>query len=178
MNIEENWQKALKHTELIRSRVMPLSTFESTPLPYIFLAESAVNAGDTIVRQGEVAVDKPSILLPENLPQFEGFEFDNESSLRHDFITTFLLMRGIKFPSLKYHNKTEILDLYEGHIGKAAAYWNDKLTRMEDVRTGLLRGPEDCWQFSLLILVAHQIVRQADGDIRKLMEKFRDENKL
>ena len=82
-------------------------------------------------------------------------------------------MRGIKFPSLKYHNTTEALDLYEGHASKAAAYWQDKLTKMEDVNTGLVRGPEDGWQFSLLILVAHQILRQADGDIRKLMEKYR-----
>ena len=170
MDLSTTWQKALKQTRLIRARVFPLSTSESTPLPYIFLGESAVNRGDTVVRKGEVLVEKPAIVLPENAPQFEGFEFDGESGMNHDFVTTFLFMRGIKFPSLKYQNQTEALELYEGHTEKAADYWNDKLAKMEDVKTGLVLGPEDCWQFSLLILVANQVLRQADGDIRKLLK--------
>ncbi len=173
MDIEANWQNALKHTDVVRARVLPLSTQDNTLLPYIFLAESSLNRGDTVVRKGEVTVEKPAIILPENLPQFEGFEFDRESALRHDFITAFLMVRGIRFPSLRYQNKIESLDVFEGHVTKASDYWNEKLRGMEDVRTGLVRGPEDCWQFSILILIAHQILRQADGDIRKLMEKYR-----
>lgn len=175
MNLEEQWQKALKATELVRARVLPLSTFETTPLPYVFLGASGLNPADTVVRKGEIAVEKPAIVLPENFPQFEGFEFGGAAGAGHDFVTTFLLLRGIKFPSFKYHNTTETLDVYEGHISKAADYWKDKLSKMEDVRTGLVCGPEDAWQFSLLILVAHQVLRQADGDIRKLMEKYRSE---
>ena len=49
---------------------------------------------------------------------------------------------------------------------------------MEDVRTGLVCGPEESWQFSILILVAHQISRQADGDIRKLIDKYREEKEI
>lgn len=176
MDIESGWQKALEQTEVVRSRVLPLSSHENTPLPYIFLGQSSLHPGDTIVRKGEVVVEKPSIILPENLPQFEGFEFDQESSVRHDFITTFLMVRGIRFPSLRYQNKTETLDIFEGHVSRAETCWRDKLSSAEDVRTGLVRGPEDCWQFSILILIAHQVLRQADGDIRKLMEKYRRES--
>jgi len=175
MDIESEWKKALKQTDVIRSRVMPLATHENTLLPYIFLAESALNRGDTLVRKGEITVEKPAIILPENLPQFEGFEFEQESPLRHDFITAFFMVRGIRFPSLRYQNKTESLDVFEGPVQKASDYWADKLGAMEDVRTGLVRGPEESWQFSILILVAHQVSRQADGDIRKLMERYRDE---
>lgn len=174
MDIESEWQKALKQSRVIRSRVMPLATHENTLLPYVFLAESALNRGDTVVRKGEITVEKPAIILPENLPQFEGFEFERESPVRHDFITTFLMVRGIRFPSFRYQNKTESLDVFEGPIQKASDYWDDKLRAMEDVRTGLVCGSEECWQFSILILVAHQISRQADGDIRKLIDKYRD----
>ncbi|MBI4711459.1 MAG: hypothetical protein HY767_03240, partial [Candidatus Omnitrophica bacterium] len=94
MYIHDYWEKALKSTEIIRPRVQPLQTFEATQIPYVFLAESAVNQGDTVVRKGEVTVDKPSIILPPNLPQFEGFEFDKEFSGVEDYLTTFLFVRG------------------------------------------------------------------------------------
>jgi len=64
MGIHESWEKALKMTEIVRPRVQPLATFEATQIPYIFLAESLVNHGDTVIRKGEITIDKPSIILP------------------------------------------------------------------------------------------------------------------
>ncbi len=58
MDIEKTWEKALKYTEIIRPRVEPLNTFRTTHLPYIFLTESSVNVGDSVVRKGEVLVEK------------------------------------------------------------------------------------------------------------------------
>jgi hypothetical protein len=57
MNIQEGWEKALKTTQIIRARAQSLETYSATQLPYIFLAESAVNSGDTVVRRGEVMVE-------------------------------------------------------------------------------------------------------------------------
>jgi len=175
MDIQDFWEKALKDTEIIRSRVQPLAVFGATRLPYIFLAESAVNAGDTVVRKGEVVVDKPSLILPSNLPQFEGFEPESEKTpaLNPDFLATYLFVRGIRFPSLKYENRTHALDLREGRLAEAIRYYAHELEKAENVSTGLVIGPEDCWQFSLLIFIANQVVRQADGDIRKLLDDFK-----
>ena len=47
MNIYELWEKALKHTEIIRPRILPLLTYARTELSYIFLAESVVNMNIT-----------------------------------------------------------------------------------------------------------------------------------
>ncbi len=174
MNLDEAWQNALRHTEILRARVRALETFEVTRLPYVLLASSVVNRGDTVVRKGEILVEKPAIILPENVPQFGGFEWD-DSSVRHDFMTTYLMVRGIRFPSLKYQNKTGSLDIFEGSLEKASAVYRDRLAQADDVATGLVTGPDACWQFSILILIAHQIFRQADGDILKLMEKYRRE---
>ena len=58
MDIDAIWSKALKQTEVIRSRIEDLQTFETTPLPYVFLAESSLNAGDTVVRMGQVLVER------------------------------------------------------------------------------------------------------------------------
>lgn len=175
MNIQDGWEKALKHTKIIRPRPKDLLTFESTEVPYIFLSESSVNLGDTVVRKGHVTVEKPAIILPSNMPQFDGFDFEKEFRSGQDMLLNFLLVRGISFPSLKYNNKTHSIDVYEGHLEKAIGYYSDKLQQGEDVTNGLVTGPEDSWQFSILIFIATQIVRSADTDIKRLLEKFREE---
>ena len=114
MDIEETWERALKHTEIIRPRVKPLDTFKTTQLPYIFLAESSVNLGDCVVRMGEVMVEKPSIFLPPGSAQLDGFDFRDVSRKQQEMITNFFLVRGIEFPSFKYNNKTYSLDIFEG----------------------------------------------------------------
>ncbi|MBU9888903.1 MAG: hypothetical protein KTQ49_03410 [Candidatus Omnitrophica bacterium] len=174
MDIHEPWEKALKHTEIVRPRVQPLQTFETTEIPYIFLAESLADAGSTMVRKGSVAVDKPSIVLPPHLPQFEGFDFEKQFSGATDYLTTFLLVRGIRFPSLKYENKIASSEVLKEKLARAADAFLQTLQREENVSTGLVIGPEDCWPFSILIFVCGQIVRSADGDIRRIFDRHRD----
>ena len=173
MDIHASWSKALKQTEIIRFRLQPLHTFEATHLPYVFLAESSVNLGDTVVRKGEVMVDKPSIVLPSDLPQLEGFDFEQESKLNQDLLTTFLLVRGVRFPSFKYQNKTQSLDLFEGRLKAAIDRYGREFHQEENISTGLIVGPEDCWQFSVMIFICMQVQRSADSDIRKLMDDYR-----
>jgi len=166
MDIIERWERALKNTEIIRTRVRLLETFISTETPYIFLAESTLNIGDTIVRKGKVLVEKPTIILPGNLPQFQGFEFEDLPDIDSSKVADFLLIRGVRFPSLKYNNQTSAVDIYEGSLKKAIEYYKGKLQRAEDVHTGLITGPEDCWQFSTLIFIGTMVSRSAEADIR------------
>jgi len=172
MNIVELWEKALKKTEILRFRMHPLHAYETTEIPYIFLAESAVNPGDSVIRKGSVFVDKPSIVMPENLPHFEGFEFDEDLDVSDNSVINFFLVRGVKFPSFRYNNKTQSLDIYEGKLKSAISSYKDKLQRQEEVHTGLIIGPEDCWQFSVLIYVCATIARSADSDIKRLLDDF------
>ncbi|MBU3911231.1 MAG: hypothetical protein KKD90_01455 [Candidatus Omnitrophica bacterium] len=173
MNIQDSWEKALKHTKVVRPRAQELQTFSDTELSYIFLAEALVNAGDTIVRKGQVMVEKPAIILPPNLPQFDGFDFEKEFHINQDMVTNFFLIRGVSFPSMKYNNKTDSLKIYDGHVEKAIGYYSDMLERREDVNAGLIVGPEDCWQFSVLIFICTQVARSSNSDIRRIIERFR-----
>src|SRR6185436_16100318 len=132
---------------------------EQTHVPYTFLAQSSVNRGDTVVRKGEVIVEKPSIVLPFNMPQFDGFDFEEEMHLDEDLMKTFFLVRGIQFPSFKYNNKTSSIDIHEGKLPAAVDFYSKKLAQEEDVRSGLVIGPEDCWQFSVIIFVCGQVSR-------------------
>ena len=173
MDIQELWDRALKGTELLRLRLQDLATFETTAVPYVLLAESSLNQGDTIVRKGQVLIERPSIVLPHFSPQFEGFEFDKELHLGEDALTTFLLMRGIHFPSLRYRHAMSSLDVSEQSLQKTINHYVDELTRAEDIKTGLVIGPEDVWQFSLLILVGALVIRSAQGDLRRILEAWR-----
>lgn len=178
MHLEEKWKKAVKQTEVIRYRISPIETFKVTEIPYIFLAESAVNMGDTVVRRGNVSVHEASIFLPRNYPIFEGFEFEKDLEADKDSIRMFLLLRGISFPSLKYDNVTSQLDIYEGPLEKAAKDFTDRLEREEDVRTGLIVGAEDCWQFSVLIFVGAIVQKSAARDANTLLDDLRQRGHL
>jgi hypothetical protein len=173
MDLHDAWSKALKNTEIVRARVSALQTFQVTNVPYILLSESQINVGDTVVRRGEVMVDKPSLILPPNIPQLEGFEFKDEHSFDEQAMINFLLIRGISLPSLKYNNKTFNLDVFEGNLGRAVKHYQEELQRQENVASGLLIGPEDVWQLSLLIFICSQIARNTDSDIKKLIEDYK-----
>ena len=175
MDIEKTWERALKYTEIIRPRVKPLDTSKTTHLPYIFLAESSINLGDCVVRKGEVLVEKPLILLPPGLPQLDGFDFRDASRQQEEMITNFFLVRGIEFPSLKYNNKTYSLDIFEGRLSRAIKEYTQELQKEENVTSGLIIGPEDCWQFSVLIFICTQILRSADNDIKSFMNRWNRE---
>jgi hypothetical protein len=172
MDIQESFEKALKETEIIRSRVLSLQTFSDTHVPYILLSASSINHGDTVVRKGEVVVQKPSLILPPNIPQFEGFDIQEEVNMDSDSMINYLLVRGIALPSMKYNNKTSSLDVFEGKLDEAIKHYGNHLQAQENTSTGLLIGPEDVWPFSLLIFICGQIARNSSTDIRKLLEQW------
>lgn len=177
MELNEAWEKALSNTEIIRTRIQGLMTFADTHVPYILLSESSLHLGDTLVRKGEVMVEKPALFLPPNIPQFQGFDFGKESGLDKDAVINFLLIRGVTIPSLKYNNKTHALNIYEGRLKDAIAHYAEELQRTEDVHTGLIIGPEDCWQFSMLIFICAQAAKNVDTDIRRIIEEYKKRNR-
>jgi hypothetical protein len=172
-DLQELWDKARRRTEIIRMRLQDLATFDKTVVPYCFLAESSVNRGDTIMRRGSVLIERPGIILPSLSPQFEGFPFDPDLHLGEDALSTFLLIRGIQFPSLKYRHELSALDVLERSLQQALDEQRDRLAAAEDVATGLVVGPEDAWQFSVLLLVGALVVRSAEGDLRRILENWR-----
>ena len=167
------WERARKKTEIVRLRLQDLATFDATAVPYIFLAESSLNQGDTVVRRGHVLIERPSIVLPGLSPQFQGFDFDADFHVSDETVATFLLVRGIQFPSLKYRHEISSLDVYEDSLQKTVDHFNRQLAAAEDIATGLVLGPEDAWQFSVLLLLGALVIRSAEGDLRRILEDWR-----
>ncbi len=172
MDLQSQWERALRETEIIRTRVVPLSSLQATRIPYRCLAESSLNTGDTVVRTGQVVVTKPFIAVPEASPFFEGFSMDEREPVDPDFLINFLLVRGVSFPSLRYRHERSKLEVREGSLSDAVQHYRRQLEEREDVVCGLLVGPEDLWQWSVLIFVATLIGRSASDDLRRLLGHF------
>jgi len=173
MDIEQLWEKAYKKTEVIRGRIKTLPTFKHARVPYVFLGESSVNEGHTVVRNGKIIIEKPMILLPEDLPQFDGFDFEEELDIEQGALQMFFLMRGIRFPSLKYNNSMDTLNLEELSLSKSADKYKKLFEKQENVNTAIIIGPEECWQFSILIYMASLVGRCVKNDISNFMDRFR-----
>lgn len=173
MDFQSAWEEALKGTEIVRTRVSPLKTFEDTRVPYIFLSPSLINDGDTVVRKGEVLVRRPSLILPPNIPRFEGFEFDQEEGTDQSSVASFLLVRGISVPSLTYNHTTYSLDVFEGGLSRAIPFFANQMEREENVVCGLITGHEQVWQFSVLIFICSQVARNVEVDLKRLMDDHR-----
>ncbi len=107
MNLREKWDKAVSQTDVVRWRKTHLATFDRTVLKYAFLGESLVNTGDTVQRRGRIVVHRPLLLLPENIPQFEGFNSLKDLGIDEDDLARFLLIRGVSFPSLPSSTRTK-----------------------------------------------------------------------
>jgi hypothetical protein len=176
MDITSAWEKALRETNIIRSRITGLQTFGETQVPYILLSPSTVNEGDTVVRTGQVLVHRPSLILPPNVPQFEGFQLESEDSFKENSMINFLMVRGVTLPSMKYDNKIFSLNVYEGKIEDAVGFYGNRLQREENTSSGLICGPDVVWQLSLLIFICSQIAKNSSADIRRLLDEYHKRN--
>jgi len=176
MDVHSAWEKALRETNIVRSRITGLQTFSETHVPYILLSPSTINIGDTVVRTGEVLVHRPSLILPPNIPQLEGFDLDGKDAFKEDTMINFLMVRGITLPSMKYDNKVSSLNVFEGKIEDAIGLYGNRLQREENTSAGLVCGPDDVWQLSVLIFVCSQIAKNSSTDIRRLLDEYHKRN--
>jgi len=106
--------------------------------------------------------------LPGGLPQFEGFEIND--------VAAFLFLRGVSFPSMKYSNQTQKLDVVSGPLSKVVLKYKRDLERKEDVSTGLVVSPEDCWQFSVMIYAAALAAKSIPQDIQNILKRMGIQN--
>ena len=173
MDFEEKWQEAIAHTQIYSSYKHRLSRYEATTLPYTFLGASLINHGDTVVRKGLVVVDKPLIFLPRNIPRFTGFELEEELGVDEDKLRFFFMIRGINFPSLKYKHEISTIDVVEKDPEEAISFYRNEIERKEDLETGLIFGPIETWQLSVLFYVSVLINRSTSKDLEHYLEEIK-----
>lgn len=172
MDLEEKWQRTLEETKIIKFYHPHLATQEPTNLPYIFVGESTINLGDSVVRKGKVMVDRPLIVLPQNMPQFSGFDFE-EYGADNSEMQLFFMIRGINFPSLKYKHEVADIEVVSNEPSALLDRYQNELEQQEDFTTGLVYGLSECWQLSILIYVSMLINRSATRDVEHYLNELR-----
>ena len=173
MDFEEKWQEVIAKTQIHSFYKHRLSRYETTTLPYTFLGASLINHGDTVVRRGSVIVDKPLIFLPRDIPQFTGFELEEELGVDEDNLRFFFMIRGINFPSLKYKHEISSIDVLEKDPEEAISFYRNEIERKEDIETGLIFGPVETWQLSILFYVNILINRSTSKDLEHYLEEIK-----
>jgi len=164
----EAFAEALKRTRIVRARKHTLYTFGNTNLPYLFLAQSGVNAGDVVLRRGKVTVERPQIIAPRSPVELEGFDFED---MDEDAIPV-LINRLVRFPPARYLNASQALDVVDGPLDAATERVADRLDQENDIRTGVIQGPEHVWGFSILAYVGQMIARSAPSNVGEFLERF------
>lgn len=168
-DFEQRWLRAKDGTTIHRRRKNDLYTFGTTALPYIFIASSAINTGDSIIRRGEMKTEKPAIIWGGGQPETERFSgFENEGEEGQDQI---LFARAFRFPDLQVQNKGMELEVVTRELHSLSDELMGDLDSDSDSRTAVIEGPEDLWGLSLLIYAAEMTQRSAPGNFRDIAER-------
>ena len=170
-NFEDRWMRAKEGTQLHRTRQTDLFTFGTTALPYVFIASSAINTGDSILRRGELKTEKPAIIWgggeSSESSRFSGFEEEGEN------VNQVLFARAFRFPNLQVNNQGMQMEVLSREIRQLSDEIMSELDANGDRRTAVIEGPEDLWGLSLLIYAAEMTQRSAPGNLRDIAERGR-----
>jgi hypothetical protein len=168
---EDRWLRAKDGTKLHRTRQTDLFTFGTTALPYVFIASSAINTGDSMLRRGELKTEKPAIIWgggeSSDSSRFHGFEDEGQD----DNADRVLFARAFRFPNLQVNNQGMELEVVSREMTQLSDELMTELEANGDRRTAVIEGPEDLWGLSLLIYAAEMTQRSAPGNLRDITER-------
>jgi hypothetical protein len=168
---EEKFRQYWRQTEIIREYQRILFTFGDMELPYVFVAENRQLADRTVVRKGTMVLQKPRIFLPENTkgPEFEGFEHPDALGREIAY-----LFRAAKLPYSHVTNRPIAQEKLE--YGRAAEVIEKIIKEMDlhnDTDTGLIKGPVDGVDVSLIRYSFGLAIKSAPENISEFLEHIR-----
>ncbi|MFC1738294.1 hypothetical protein ACFL1G_04490 [Planctomycetota bacterium] len=171
---EEKFKEYWKQTEIIREYQRILFTFGDIELPYVFIAENRNLPDRTVVRKGTVFLQRPRIVLPEHhsAPEFEGFEQLNELPREAAY-----LFRAAKLPYSQISNKPLAQERLEyGRPDDVLERVDRQMDEYNDTETGLIKGPLEGADVSLIRYSFGLAVKSAPENISEFLEHLRKQS--
>jgi len=110
------------------------------------------------------------IHLPSGNFEFYGFDFKETTDYSDEIIKSFLLIRGVQLPSMKYSNTQVKLEVFDKPVEEVVKEYKELLLRKEDIDTGVIISIPDIWQFSLIIYLANLVAKSIDNDIKNIFD--------
>ena len=163
----DQFEHALKETEVIRRANRKLYTFTSTTINYTIGTELAEKIL-VEVRKGKVTVEKPAVIAPSYLAEnyLEGFEEEQAEQIQ-----MLLKKFGLRALRYKYKNKTEDTKIISGRIENVIDRIKSEIDARDDNLAVLIKGVPEMWGISLMKYVIELISTSFPGNVKELEER-------
>jgi len=165
-SFQEQFDEAWQAVDVVRYSQPNLFTFGDTRLKYTVIAPSEIHQGETVLREGQVVVQKPMIinLLGAEGVHLEGFgEFDQ--------MPGFLIERMAYIPRLNYRNQEGRMEIVSTPANELIEQVIKKLDTEGDNLMGVMKSPAGAWQIGVLRYSVEKIVQSTPYNIQELRER-------
>jgi len=162
---DDRIEYAVRHTEILRLPKQTLATFGMTNIGYYLVTEPVYSemgkdVTETVVREGRVVAERPRIVTPHYLSQFEGFSPDAKR-----YFNALLKKYGPNAPGLfySYRNEPKGLTIVAGSLMSAVDKINAEIDKRGDPLVAIIKGEDELWDVSLLKFI-YEIARNSMED--------------
>ncbi|MFC1593097.1 hypothetical protein ACFL4C_03690 [Candidatus Omnitrophota bacterium] len=160
----------VRHTEILRPPKQNLATFGTTNIYYYLVTEPAYtelveSVTETVVREGRVIAERPRIVTPYYLSQFEGF-----SSKARRYFEILLRTHGPHASGLfyTYKNEPKELTIVSDSLLSVVDKLNTKIDKRGDPLVSIIKGEDDLWDVSLLKFIFEMTRKSLQQNVRQL----------
>ncbi len=165
---QRRFRMAWDAVQIARPVHYALFTFGESTLPYFLVCAAAQPGGMVALRQGEVKIDRPLIVTPDNArPEFSNF-FENPDE---EDVVEFLLARTAAFSHLRFDNRPKSQQMVTDSIEETVAKLNHRLDDEDEDRVAILTSPAGLAGVAVLRYAAESVWRSAPENIQELRER-------
>jgi hypothetical protein len=165
---ELRFRRAWEAVEIARPVHYSLFTFGHSDLPYWLVCERKRPGELVSVRQGEVRIERPLIITPDNMhPELRNFFEDSDDS---DMVS-FLLARSMAFRHLKLTNSYRNEQLVSDSVEEVVAKLNRQLDSEEEDHVAILTAPAKLAGMAVFKYAAGRVLSSAPDNVQELRER-------
>ena len=165
---ESRFREAWDAVEIARPVTYSLFTFGESVLPYYLVCGNRSTVAPASVAKGEVRINRPMIVTPENArPEFHNF-FENQEE---EGVVQFLMARTARFSSLKFENHSGSKKVVSGGMQVAVDGLNRQLDDEEEDHVAILTAPPRFGNVAVLRYAAERVWESGPDNIQELRER-------
>ncbi len=167
MDKREQFEYAMKKTEVVRPAKHSLYTFSSTTINYTIVSELAEKIF-VEVRKGKMTVEKPMVIAPPSFVDdyLEGFDADQA-----EYIQMMLKKFGLRALRYKYRNETKDVKLISGRLESVLDRIKREVDAKEDNLAAIIKGVPELWGISLMKCAVELITGSFPSNVKELEER-------
>jgi hypothetical protein len=161
------FQEAWNAVKIARPVHYSLFTFGESILPYYLVCGKSPTA-PVSVTQGEVRIERPMIITPENArPEFRNFFEDADE----EGVMEFFVARTAHFSHLRLDNHSRTKQTVSDSMEATIARLNRKLDAEDEDRIAILTAPAKLGGVAVLRYAAERVWQSGPENIQELRER-------